>query len=77
MSNEWSPTGVWDALLIDLLLEAGWEMDAAMALSAQGRIDAAREAALDGRLSEASVDALRRVGILIEDSPRLSGPPDA
>ena len=66
MSSDWSPTGVWDALLIDLLLEAGWDMDAAMELSAQGRIDAAREAAHDGRLSEASVDALRRVGILVD-----------
>ncbi|HEX7224855.1 MAG TPA: hypothetical protein VF367_04685 [Candidatus Limnocylindria bacterium] len=65
MSYEWSATGVWDALLIDLLLEAGWDADAAMALTAQGRIDAAREAAQDGRLSDASVDALRKVGILV------------
>jgi hypothetical protein len=65
VSNEWSATGVWDALLIDLLLEAGWDADAAMALTAQGRIDAAREAAQDGRLSDASVDALRKVGIVV------------
>lgn len=77
MSNPWSPTGVWDALLIDLLLEAGWAADAAMELSAQGRIDAARQAAIDGRLSEGSTDALRRVGILVDDSPASSDLPDA
>ena len=46
MTDEWKPTGVWDALLIELLLGLSMSPDAVMAMSAQERIEALRSRAL-------------------------------
>ena len=68
MSNEWKPTGVWDALVIDLLFGLSMSPDAVMAMSAQERIDTLQQAAADGRLSPDQLASLRLAGLVPPDS---------
>ena len=64
MSDEWQATGVWDAVLIDVLLGLGYDPDALMKMSPQERIDTVVAARSDERLDERTVDMLTRMGIL-------------
>ena len=71
MSEEWQATGVWDAVVIDVLRNLEYDADEVMAMSAQERIDAARAAGREGRLDARTVEMLTRVGILgpLDDPP--------
>lgn len=71
MSDEWQPTGVWDAVIIDLLLKLEYDPDAVMAMSAQQRIDAVAAAREEGRLDDGTAEMLTKMGILpsLEDGP--------
>jgi hypothetical protein len=64
MSDEWKPTGLWDAFLISVLARSGMEPDAVAAMTAQERIDAARMAAEAGRFDTPTMEAMKRLGIL-------------
>jgi hypothetical protein len=64
MTDEWKPTGVWDALLIELLLGLSMSPEAVMAMSAQERIDMLQQAAADGRLSPDQTTRLRLAGLI-------------
>ena len=64
MSEGWQPAGVWDAVLIDLLLRLGHDADAVMKMSAQQRVDAVAAAGSEGRLDHATVEMLARMGIV-------------
>lgn len=66
MSDEWKPTGVWDAVLIDVLLGTGLEIDSVSAMSGQERVDAVRSAVKDAQLDDSTVEMLRGMGILDE-----------
>ena len=66
MSDEWKPTGVWDAVLIHVLRDTGLDESAVAAMSAQERIDAVRGAADEGALTDDTLEMLRRVGLLEE-----------
>ncbi len=67
VSDEWRPTGVWDAVLIDVLLGLGYDTDAVTKMSAQERIDTVAEARRDGRLDDRTTDMLIRTGVLRGD----------
>ena len=64
MTDEWKPTGVWDALLIELLLGLSMSPEAVMAMSAQERIATLQDAAADGRLSVDQTARLRLAGLI-------------
>ena len=64
MSDEWKPTGVWDALLVELLLGLSMSPDAVMTMSAQERIETLQQAAADGRLSPDQTARLRVAGLV-------------
>ena len=64
MSDEWQPTGVWDAVLIHVLRDIGVEESVVSAMSAQERVDAVRSAAADGTLSDDTIEMRRRMGIV-------------
>ena len=66
MSDEWKPTGVWDAVLIDVLLGTGLDVDSVSAMSAQERVDAVRSAVRDAQLDDSTIEMLRSLGILAE-----------
>ena len=66
MTEEWQPTGVWDALLIELLLGLSMSPDAVMAMSAQERIETLQQAAADGRLSADQIARLHVAGLVPE-----------
>lgn len=66
MSDEWKPTGVWDALLIELLLGLSITPEAVMAMSAQERITVLQQAAADGRLAPEQIARLRLAGLVPE-----------
>ena len=68
MTDEWKPTGVWDAVVIDLLLGLSMSPDAVMAMSAQERIEMLQQAAADGRLSADQLASLRLTGLVPADS---------
>jgi hypothetical protein len=68
MSDEWKATGVWDALLIDLLLGLSMSPDEVMAMSAQERIDTLQRAAADGRLAPDQTAGLRAAGLVPANS---------
>ena len=68
MTSEWRPTGVWDAVLIDLLLGLSMSRDAVMAMSAQERIETLQQAAADGRLSPDQIASLRVAGLVPANS---------
>jgi hypothetical protein len=65
-SDDWKPTGVWDAVLIDVLLGTGLDLESVSAMSAQERVDAVRSAVNDGQLDESTVEMLRGLGIFDE-----------
>ena len=67
MTEEWKPTGVWDALLIELLLGLSIGPDAVMAMSAQERIETLQQAAADGRLSPDQTARLHLAGLIRGD----------
>jgi hypothetical protein len=73
MSDEWKPTGVWDALLIELLLGLSMPPEAVMAMSAQERIETLQQAAADGRLSPDQTARLTLAGLLPADDEPVSG----
>ena len=64
MTDEWKPTGVWDALLIELLLGLSMSPEAVMAMSAQERIETLQQAAADGRLSPGQIARLHMAGLV-------------
>ena len=64
MSEGWQPTGVWDAVLIDVLVRLGHDAGAAMKMSAQERIDVVAAAASEGRLDRQTIEMLGRMGIV-------------
>jgi hypothetical protein len=66
MSDEWKPTGVWDAVFIDVLLGTGLEIDSVSAMSGQERVDAVRSAVKNAQLDDSTVEMLRGMGILDE-----------
>ena len=67
MTDAWGPTGVWDALLIELLLGLSMSPGAVMAMSAQERIETLQQAAADGRLSPDQTARLRLAGLIPAD----------
>jgi hypothetical protein len=64
MSDEWEPTGVWDAVLIDVLLRLGHGQEMVMTMSAQERIDTVAAARRDGRLDDQTIEMLTEMRIL-------------
>ena len=68
MTDEWKPTGVWDALLIELLLGLSMSPDDVMAMSAQERIETLQHAAAEGLLSPDQIARLRVAGLVPADS---------
>ena len=64
MSDEWKPTGVWDAVLIDVLLGTGLDVHSVSAMSAQERVDAVRSAVEDAQLDDSTIEMLRELGIV-------------
>ena len=64
MTDQWKPTGVWDAFLISALTGSGLDAETVAAMTAQERVDAARIAAEAGRLDAPTIEALMRVGLL-------------
>ena len=67
LTDEWKPTGVWDALLIELLLGLSMSPEAMMAMSAQERLETLQQAAADGRLSPDQTARLRLAGLIPAD----------
>ena len=64
MSSRYQPTGIYDAVLMDVLLKSDSDPAAVMAMSAQQRLDAVRTAAEDGRLDTRTMAMLARIGII-------------
>jgi len=64
MSDEWKPTGVWDAVLIDVLLGTGLDIDSVSAMSAHERVAAVRGAVEQAQLDDSTIEMLRGLGIL-------------
>ena len=69
MSDEWKPTGVWDAVLIDILLGTGVDIGSVSAMSGQERLEAIRSAAEDAQLDDRTIEMLQRMGILDNKRP--------
>lgn len=69
MSDEWKPTGVWDAVLIDILLGTGVDIGSVSAMSGQERLEAIRSAAEDAQLDDRTIEMLHRMGILDNKRP--------
>lgn len=69
MSDEWKPTGVWDAVLIDILLGTGLDIGSVSAMSGQERLEAVRSAAEDAQLDDRTIEMLHRMGILDNKRP--------
>lgn len=69
MSDEWKPTGVWDAVLIDILLGTGVDIGSVSAMSGQERLEAVRSAAEDAQLDDRTIEMLHRMGILDNKRP--------
>lgn len=69
MSDEWKPTGVWDAVLIDILLGTGLDIGSVSAMSGQERLEAIRSAAEDAQLDDRTIEMLHRMGILDNKRP--------
>lgn len=64
VSDEWRPTGVWDAVVIDVLLGLNYDPDTVMKMSAQERIDTLGVARGEGRLDEETAEMLTELGLL-------------
>jgi hypothetical protein len=64
MSDEWKPTGVWDAVLIDLLLGTGLDIESVSAMSGQEKVDAVRSAVREAKLDDSTIEMLRGMGIV-------------
>jgi hypothetical protein len=64
VSDEWEPTGVWDAVLIDVLLRLDHDRETVMTMSAQERIDTVAAARRDGRLDDKTIEMLTGMGVL-------------
>ena len=64
--DDWKPTGLWDAVLIDVLVGTGMDVESASAMSAQERVDAVRSAVSNAQLDDSTVEMLRGLGILDE-----------
>jgi hypothetical protein len=69
VSDEWKPTGVWDAVLIDILLGTGVDIGSVSAMSGQERLEAVRSAAEDAQLDDRTIEMLHRMGILDNKRP--------
>lgn len=69
MSDEWKPTGVWDAVLIDILLGTGVDIGSVSAMSGQERLEAIRSAAEDDQLDDRTIEMLQRMGIVENERP--------
>ena len=69
MSDEWKPTGVWDAVLIDILLGTGLDIGSVSAMSGQERLEAIRSAAEDDQLDDRTIEMLQRMGIVENERP--------
>ena len=69
MSDEWKPTGVWDAVLIDILMGTGLDIGSVSAMSGQERVEAVRSAAEDDQLDDRTIEMLQRMGILENERP--------
>jgi hypothetical protein len=69
VSDEWKPTGVWDAVLIDILLGTEVDIGSVSAMSGQERLEAVRSAAEDAQLDDRTIEMLHRMGILDNKRP--------
>jgi hypothetical protein len=69
VSDEWKPTGAWDAVLIDILLGTGVDIGSVSAMSGQERLEAVRSAAEDAQLDDRTIEMLHRMGILDNKRP--------